>query len=321
VKQQDFELIISAEQSHNRLDHFLSQQKQLGLTRSQVQRLIDDGFIEVNNEVPKASYKIKANDRVAVTIPAPKELKVKPEKIPLEIIYEDSDLIVVNKPRGMVMHPAAGNYTGTLVNALLYHCKDLSGIGGVLRPGIVHRLDKDTSGVVVVAKNDMTHQLLAKQFKNRKIAKQYLALVHGVIKQDEGTIEKMIGRHPKHRKKMAVMEGTRGPFDRAQGKLGTKGREAITLYEVKERFKNYTLLELILKTGRTHQIRVHLTSIGHAIVGDPTYGTHKNDFEVKGQLLHAAKIGFFHPRNNEWLEFYANMPKVMDGVIKKLRGK
>ncbi len=306
MEQQEFQFSISAEQANDRLDHWLSRRYELGLTRSQVQRLIDDGYVEVNAEVPKASYKLKADDRITVAVPVPKELKTKPENIPLEILYEDSDLIVINKPRGMVMHPAAGNHSGTLVNALLYHCKDLSGIGGVLRPGIVHRLDKDTSGVVVAAKNDMTHQLLSKQFKDRKILKQYLALVHGVMKQDKGTIEKMIGRHPGHRKKMAVIDG---------------GREAVTLYEVKERFKNHTLLELILKTGRTHQIRVHLTSIGHAIVGDPTYGKRKNDFKVKGQLLHAARLGFWHPRNNEWLEFYAPEPKIMDEVIKKLRGK
>lgn len=312
MKQQEFEFIITSQQKNDRLDHFLAAQKEMNLTRSQVQRLIDDGYVEVNLESLKASYKIKANDRIRVTIPLPKQYQAKPENIPLEVLYEDSDLIVVNKPRNMVMHPAAGNYSGTLVNALLYHCKDLSGIGGVLRPGIVHRLDKDTSGVVVVAKNDMTHQLLAKQFKNRQVQKQYLALVHGVIKQDYGEIEKMIGRHPKHRKRMAVV---------TQFTEKTKGREAVTLFDVLERFKDYTLLELTLKTGRTHQIRVHLTSIGHAIVGDPTYGRHKNEFKVRGQLLHAAKLGFYHPRNNEWLEFFAHQPKVMSEVLKKLREK
>jgi 23S rRNA pseudouridine1911/1915/1917 synthase len=313
--QKEFEYIISVDEKADRLDHYLALKKGLGLTRSQVQRLIKDGYVEVNKEIPKPHYKIKPDDRIIVSIPAPKGLEVKPENIPLDIVYEDKDLIVVGKPRGMVVHPAVGNYSGTLVNALLYHCKDLSGIGGVLRPGIVHRLDKNTSGLLVSAKNDLTHQGLAKQFKAKKVLKQYLALVHGVIKQEGGVIEAKVGRHPKHRKKMAIIRETRD-----EGR-GTKGREAITYYKVLERYKNYSLVEVTLQTGRTHQIRVHMTSIGHSVVGDPTYGHRKEEFKVSGQILHAAKLGFVHPRTKKRLEFYKEMPGDMEEIVRKLQGK
>lgn len=307
--QKEFEYIVSSEQKGKRLDHFLASQKEIGLTRSQVQRLIRDGYVEVNKEIPKASYKLKVDDRVYLTIPPPKKLEVLPENIPLDIVYEDKDLIVVNKPRGMVVHPAVGNYTGTLVNALLYHCKDLSGIGGVLRPGIVHRLDKNTSGLLVVAKNDFTHQALAKQFKSKQIFKQYLALVRGVIKQAGGIIKAKVGRHPKHRKKMAVIS----PFE-----TRVKGKEAVTYYKVLERYKKYSLVEITLRTGRTHQIRVHMTSIGHPIVGDPTYGHRREEFKVSGQLLHAAKLGFVHPRTGKYVEFEREMPEDMKKIIQYL---
>ena len=308
----EFEYIITGEEKGERLDHYLALKKEIGLTRSQIHKLIEDGYVEVNKEVPKPSHKIKTDDRILISLPPPKKPEVKPENIPLNIVYEDQDLIVVNKARGMVVHPAVGNYSRTLVNALLYHCQDLSGIGGVLRPGIVHRLDKDTSGLLVAAKNDFAHQALARQFKAKKIFKQYLALVHGVIRQECGAIEAKVGRHPKHRKKMAVI----GNFE-----TKVKGREALTHFKVLERFKNYTLVEITLKTGRTHQIRVHLTSIGHSIVGDPTYGHRREEFKVSGQLLHAGKLGFVHPRSGKYLEFEQEIPKDMKEIVRKLRAK
>lgn len=310
-----FEYIISAEEKAERLDHYLASKKEINLSRSQIHRLVEDGYVEVNKESPKPSYKIKTDDRIIITIPPPRKLEVNPENISLDIVFEDKDLIVVNKARGMVVHPAPGNYSGTLVNALLYHCKDLSGIGGILRPGIVHRLDKDTSGLLVVAKNDFAHQFLAKQFKAKQIFKQYVALVRGVIKQNGGVIEAKVGRHPKHRKKMAVIEGTR---DWGQG---TKGREAITYYKVLERYKKYMLVEVTLKTGRTHQIRVHMNYIGHSVVGDPTYGHRREEFKVSGQLLHATKLGFIHPRTGKYLEFEREMPKDMQEIVRELRMK
>jgi len=304
----EFEYIITPEEKGERLDHFLAEKKEIGRTRSQIHRLIEEGFVELNREIPKPSYRIKKDDRILVVLPPPAKPEVKPENIPLDIVYEDGDLIVVNKPQGMVVHPAAGNYSGTLVNALLYHCRDLSGIGGVLRPGIVHRLDKDTSGLMVVAKNDLAHQALARQFKAKKVFKQYFALVHGVMREEKGVVEARVGRHPKHRKKMAVIKGT-------------GGREAVTHYRVLERFNKYSLVELDLKTGRTHQIRVHLTSIGHPIVGDPTYGHHREEFTVSGQLLHAARLGFDHPRTGKQLEFEAGMPEDMEEIVSELRTK
>ncbi len=309
----EFEYIITAEEKGERLDHYLAGKEEIGRTRSQIHRLIEEGFVEVNKEVPKPGYRIKADDRILVTLPPPVKAEVEPENIPLDIVHEDKDIIVVSKPRGMVVHPAAGNYSGTLVNALFYHCRDLSGIGGVLRPGIVHRLDKDTSGLMVIAKNDLAHQELARQFKAKKIFKQYLALVHGVIREEKGVIEAKVGRHPKHRKKMAVI---RGAGDEVRG---TRGREAVTHYKVLERFDKYSLVELDLKTGRTHQIRVHLTSLGHSIVGDPTYGHRREEFPVSGQLLHAARLGFVHPGTGKYVEFERDMPQDMKSVISELQ--
>jgi 23S rRNA pseudouridine1911/1915/1917 synthase len=307
-----FEFIISEEQKGERIDHFLSTQKELGQTRTQVQRLIDEGFVELNSgEIPKASYKTRAEDCITVKLPPPKKLEVKPEAVPLNIVYEDSDLIVVNKPRGMSVHPGAGRETGTLVNALLAHCRDLSGIGGVMRPGIVHRLDKDTSGLIVVAKNDLAHQALAGQFKNREVSKKYLALVHGVVKQDQGVIETLIGRHRVLRKKMSVI---------GAGGEG-RGKSAITHYKVVERFKNYALVELDLKTGRTHQIRVHMNYLGFPLIGDPTYGKKKEEFKVNGQMLHAAELSFNHPRSGERLAFQAILPRDMSELVRKLRAR
>jgi 23S rRNA pseudouridine1911/1915/1917 synthase len=284
-----------------RLDQYLAGQKKLDLTRSQISKLIEAGNILVNDRIVKPSYHLKTTDQLTIDIPPLKKLDAKPENIPLDIVYEDDDLIVVNKPRGMVVHPAVGNYEGTLVNALLHHVKNLSGIGGVARPGIVHRLDKDTSGLIVVAKNDLAHQALAKQFKDREIAKQYVALVKGVIKQDSGEIAAAIGRHPVKRKKMAA----------------GRGREALTFYRVIERFKDATLVELTPKTGRTHQLRVHLNHLGHPIVGDPVYGGDKGT----GQLLHAQKLAFTHPRTGEKLAFTAPLPDDLAEAIKKLRKK
>lgn len=313
-----FRFTIEEREENQRLDIYLNK-KDLGLSRSRIQKLISSGKIRVNNTIVKPSYWVKVGDRIEVTIPKPRPLKIDPEKIPLNILYEDRDLIVVNKPRGMVVHPGAGISSGTLVNALLYHCKDLSGIGGVLRPGIVHRLDKDTSGVLVVAKNDFTHLALSKQFKERSVNKRYIALVKGRVLKEEGKIEAPIGRHPVKRKKMAA--GVR------------RAREAITSYKVLERFEDFTLLEAIPETGRTHQIRVHLSHIGYPVVGDPRYGGRITGFRpqasgfkeaiasLKGQLLHAQTLGFVHPRTKEYMEFNAPLPEDMERVIELLKKK
>jgi len=304
----ELEYIIEPTQKGKRLDQFLAQQKELGLSRSQVQKLIEEEFITVNKAPAKPSYLIKTDDRIKVTVPPPPSPKLIPENLPLDIIYEDEDLIVVNKPKGMVVHPAAGNFSGTLVNALLYHCDHLATSGGPIRPGIVHRLDKDTSGLLVVAKTDLAYQDLVKQIKNRAVERTYLALVHGNIKNDQGIIEARIGRHPVHRKKMAVTEGIRT-------------REAITHYKVLQRFKNYTLVEVKIKTGRTHQIRVHMSYLGHPVVGDKTYGKKKEEFEVSGQLLHAQKLAFLHPRTGQILSFKAPLPKEMQQILTRLSQK
>jgi 23S rRNA pseudouridine1911/1915/1917 synthase len=308
----EFEIIVAPEQKGQRLDQFLSAQKELELSRSQIQKLIEEERIRVNQQTTRASYKIKPDDRIKVIIPPPKELSVKPEALPLAIVYEDDDLIVVNKPKGMVVHPAPGNYSGTLVNALLAHTARLASLGAPLRPGIVHRLDKDTSGLLVVAKTDRAYHSLVKQLKDRSVEKTYLALVHGAIKNDRGVIEARMGRHPVHRKKMAVIESSKCEV------LSSKSREAITIYKVIERFKNYSLLEVKIKTGRTHQIRVHMSYIGHPVVGDQTYGKKKEEYPVNGQLLHAKQLAFIHPRTGEYIEFDSEMPDEMKEWIKKL---
>jgi len=297
-----FEYIIATEKKGQRLDQFLSLIAELNLSRSQVQKLIENKFVTVNNQPAKPSYKIKFDDRVKVIVPPPKTLTIEPENIPLNIVYEDEDIIVVNKPKGLVVHPAPGNYRGTLVNALLHHTK-LANLGAPLRPGIVHRLDKDTSGLLVAAKNDKAYKSLVRQFKNREVEKTYLALVHGVINNNEGLIEARMGRHPVHRKKMTVVE-SRGSRVTSQ-----KSREAISFYKILKRFKRYSLVEVKIKTGRTHQIRVHMSYIGHPVVGDPTYGKKKEEFEVSGQLLHAKKLGFIHPRTGKYVGFEAEMPE------------
>lgn len=295
---------------NKRLDLYISSLG-LGISRSQAQKLISEKYILVNKNEVKSSYKIRAGDSVCVELKTPEKISFEPQNIPLDIIYEDSDIIVVNKSRGMVMHPAVGNYSHTLVNALLYHIKDLSGIGGALRPGIVHRLDKDTSGVIVAAKNDKAHESLSRQFKNHTVNKVYLAIVRGNVKKDRGIIDEPIGRHPVNRKKMAVVR---------RGRM----REAYTEYEVVKRFKGFTLLKIKLKTGRTHQIRVHLSHIGHPVVGDPVYGKGIGPDGIgvnsgisvgKGQLLHSHILGFIHPATQKYVEFRAEMPDDMKHLI------
>ncbi len=286
-----------------RLDVYLASSGD-NLSRSYIQKLIGEGLIKVNGAEARANYRLKEGDEIAVEIPPPAELHVLPEQIELDIYYEDPDVIVINKPRGMVVHPAEGNFSGTVVNALLFHCRDLSGINGVLRPGIVHRIDKDTSGLLMAAKNDLAHELLAEQLKEHTVTRGYLALVHGSMRYDQGVINAPIGRDPRDRKKMAV--------------TSRNSKNAITHYRVLDRAGNYTFLELRLETGRTHQIRVHLAHIGHPLVGDTRYGPARPHFGLEGQFLHAYLLGFIHPRENCYLEFKAPLPCVLLEVLKSL---
>lgn len=275
-------------------------------SRSFFQNLIEGKNVTVNNAAKKSNHKLRTGDKVQVIIPDPVSLKAEAEDIPLDILYEDKDLIVVNKPQGMVVHPANGNLTGTLVNALLNHCSDLSGINGVVRPGIVHRIDKDTSGILVVAKNDYSHNKLAEQLKNHSMTREYTALVEGIIQKDNGTVDAPLGRHPVDRLKIAVIQG---------------GRRAVTHYNVMERFNKNTLVCCHLETGRTHQIRVHMSYIGHPLVGDPVYGYKKQRFNLKGQLLHARKLGFIHPATGEYMEFNSDIPEEFKKIINILRNE
>ena len=276
------------------------------LSRSYVQKLIEEGQITVNGKMIKANYKTKAGDRIDVVVPDPKTISLEPQKIDLDIVYEDDCLLVINKPRNMVVHPAAGNYDNTLVNAILYHCKGkLSGINGEIRPGIVHRLDKDTTGLLVAAKDDETHKALSEQLKHRTLFREYYALVHGNIKEDSFVIDAPIGRDDKDRKKMAVEKSG-------------NAREAITNVLVIERFLKYTLVSCRLKTGRTHQIRVHMKYKNHPVVGDKVYGI-KDEFNLEGQLLHAKTIGFIHPKTKEYMEFSAPLPQDFSKVLDLLR--
>lgn len=277
----------------------------LDKSRTFVQNLIDNGHVLVNGEIVKAKYKIRAGDKVQVRIPEPRILEVLSEDIPLDIVYEDEDLLVINKAQGMVVHPAPGAWTGTLVNALMHHCADLSGINGVLRPGIVHRIDKDTSGLLVIAKNDFVHGNLAAQLKDHTTARKYLVIVHGILTEPSGIIDAPIGRNPADRKQMAVTV--------------RNSKQAVTHYTVIERFKGFTYLEARLETGRTHQIRVHMAYIKHPVLGDPLYGPKRNTFNLKGQLLHAAELGFVHPRSGKWLQFTAPLPEEFMEVLSKLR--
>lgn len=278
-----------------------------GYSRSQIQKMIEEQLILVNHKPVKANQKVQVGDLIQIRYLQPKPLELIPEKIPLDVVYEDESVIVINKARGMVVHPAAGNYTGTLVNALLSYCDDLSGINGISRPGIVHRLDKDTSGVMVVAKSDKAHASLAKQIKERSASRRYLAIVHGNVKEDKGIIKAPIGRHPVDRKKMAVV------FENS--------KEAITRFHVLERFGEYTLVECKLLTGRTHQIRVHMAYIGHPVVGDTKYGPERSHFSILGQALHSAELTFQHPITHQTMQFSKDIPDDMKVILNELRNQ
>ena len=298
------EFIVENKDNGKRLDAYLSV-KNIDISRTMIQKLIDEENVLVNNKKTKSSYKIIEGDRILLQEVEPKEISLKAEDIPLEIIYEDKDIIVVNKPKGLVVHPANGNPDGTLVNAIMAICKDsLSGIGGEIRPGIVHRLDKDTSGIIIIAKNDQSHINLSEQIKNREVKKTYIALVRGIVKENEATINMPIGRSTKDRKKMAVVRN---------------GKNAITHIKVLERFDNYTLLQVNIETGRTHQIRVHLSEIGYPVVGDYTYSNGKNEFGIIGQCLHAKSLKFKHPITNKEMYLEAELPDYFKDVINKLR--
>ena len=297
---------FTADRDGERLDVFLARMDET-LSRSRVQRLIADGHVMVDGKTPKASQRLSEGATVAVEMPEPEAADILPEQIPLDILYEDEDVIVVNKARGMVVHPAAGVSRGTLVNALLAHCKDLSGINGALRPGIVHRLDKDTSGVMIAAKNDAAHRSLAEQIQQKTAKRVYWAILTGNIAEEEGVIHGAIGRNPKDRQKMAVVR--------------ENGKDATTKFRVLERFGAYTLVECRLMTGRTHQIRVHMAYIGHPVVGDPKYGAKKCPFSIEGQALHSKTLMFTHPRTEERMEFEAPLPEDMQMILDDLRGK
>lgn len=297
-------LFFTIEKGGERIDKYLSEQLE-DMTRSHIQKLIKENMVRVNGMAVKSNFKLSASDQIEVEIPELKEPDILPENIPLDILYEDPDILVVNKPKGMVVHPAPGHYTGTLVNAIMYHCKDnLSGINGVMRPGIVHRIDMDTTGSLLICKNDRAHQALAEQLKEHSITRKYHAIVHGRLKEDEGTIDKPIGRHPIDRKKMSVH--------------CTNGREAITHYRVLKRFQQFTYIECQLETGRTHQIRVHMSSIGHPILGDQIYGPAKCPYKLQGQTLHAKVLGITHPTTGEYMEFDAPLPDYFQGLLEKM---
>lgn len=291
-----------AEDAGTRADVFLA--AKLGVSRSNMQKLLEDGRVKRGEKIIKANYKVRAGEMFVVDIPEPEPIEAVPENIPLDIIYEDDDVVVLNKARGMVVHPAPGNYTGTLVNALLYHCSNLSGINSAIRPGIVHRLDKYTSGIMIVAKNDAAHISLSQQIQSKTAVRTYLAVVRGNIKTDSGTIETQIARDKTDRKKMAVVK---------EG-----GRDAITDYEVLERFGKYTLVRCKLRTGRTHQIRVHMEYLGYPLVGDPKYSPMKTPFGIKGQALHSHTLEFTHPRTGERMKFEAPLPEDMHKIITRL---
>lgn len=284
-----------------RIDKVLSEQ--LDYSRSQIQQWLKDQQVTVNGEIIRSNYKVKHSDQISITIPEPEELLIEAEDIPIVIVYEDEDVAVIDKPQGMVVHPAAGHANGTLVNALMYHIKDLSSINGVIRPGIVHRIDKDTSGLLMVAKNDKAHESLAEQLKEKTSVRKYLALVHGEIPHDKGEINAPIGRSKTDRKMQAVVES---------------GKPAVTHFQVIERFSGYTLIELQLETGRTHQIRVHMKYIGYPVAGDPLYGP-KKTLSGNGQFLHAKTLGFVHPTKDEYMEFESPLPEIFEKTLEQLR--
>ena len=300
MEEQMLSFLATENDINSRIDKFLSEQEE-GISRSYIQKLIKDGKVLVNNKPVKSNYRIVAGDEVILYVPEPEELDIQAENIPLDILYEDDDVILINKGKDMVVHPAPGHYTGTIVNALLYHCKDnLSGINGVMRPGIVHRIDRNTTGVIVVCKNDKAHNSLAEQLKEHSITRKYNAIVYNCFKEGNG-----IGRHPVDRKKMAINH--------------THGKEAVTHYEVIKNLGNkYALIECTLETGRTHQIRVHMSSIGHPLVGDDVYGPASSKFKLEGQALHARVLGFIHPTTGEYMEFEAPVPDYFTELIEKL---
>lgn len=299
-----FRFEITEEMEDERIDKCMSMLID-SLSRSFIQKMIKEEKVLVNGRAVKGSYKVKADDEVSFTLPEAVEPDIGAENIPLDILYEDKDVIVVNKPKGMVVHPAAGHYSGTLVNALMYHCGDeLSGINGVMRPGIVHRIDRDTTGSLIVCKNDIAHNSIAAQLKEHSINRRYHAICYGVLKEDEGVIDKPIGRHPTERKKMAVNE--------------RNGKHAVTHYKVLKRFDKYTYIECVLETGRTHQIRVHMASIGHPLLGDEVYSNRKCPFKLEGQTLHAKILGFIHPTTGEYVEADAPLPEYFKKLLMKL---
>ncbi|MFB5266231.1 RluA family pseudouridine synthase [Paenibacillus enshidis] len=299
------EWTVDTTAAKTRIDKYLAD-RMTDVSRSQIQLWIGDGRVLVNGAAVKANYKLLENDRIELSIPEPESVEIVPEDIPLNVVYEDADVIVINKPRGLVVHPAPGHASGTLVNALMYHCHDLSGINGELRPGIVHRIDKDTSGLLMAAKNDKAHASLAAQLKDHSVTRRYIALVHGNLSHDQGTVDAPIGRAAGDRKMFTVTD--------------RNSKHAVTHFLVLERFGDYTLLELKLETGRTHQIRVHMKFIGHPLVGDPMYGRSKG-IRMDGQALHAAILGFVHPKTRDYLEFSAPLPQDMEDVLASLRSR
>ena len=298
------EFLVEEDEEGDRLDVYLADQF-VDMSRSYIQKIIKDKKVTVNGKIEKAKYLVKEEDKIVIEIPKPKVLEVVPQDIPIEIVYEDDDIIIVNKPQGMVVHPAPGNYEGTLVNAILYHCKgNLSSINGVIRPGIVHRIDKDTSGILMIAKNNNAHNCLAEQLKDHSITREYEFICHGVFKEDNVTVDRPIGRNPKDRLKMAIVPN---------------GKRAVTHFEVIERFNGYTHVRARLETGRTHQIRVHAMSINHPLVGDPVYGPKNSKIKLNGQALHAKKLGFIHPTTKEYVEFDSELPDYFQKLLEKLR--
>ncbi len=296
---------VSGEDAGVRIDRYLSDQCQ-EVSRSYLQKLLKDEAVLVSGKPVKSNYKVNAGDNIELSMPEAVEPEIEAEELDLDVLYEDKDIIIINKPKGMVVHPAAGHYSGTLVNGLMAHCRqDLSGINGILRPGIVHRIDMDTTGVLIACKNDIAHNSIAEQLKEHSITRKYYAIVHGNLKDDEGTINAPIGRHPVDRKKMSINE--------------RNGREAVTHYKVLERFQQFTYVECQLETGRTHQIRVHMASIGHPLLGDTVYGPAKSPFRLQGQTLHAGVLGIIHPRSGEYMEFTAPLPDYFEDLLRKLR--
>ena len=297
--------LVPEEFQGERIDKYLSEAC-CGLTRSYLQKLLKSQLVEVDGKAVKNSYRVSAGETVELEVPEAVEPEIEAEPIPLDILYEDKDIILINKPKGMVVHPAAGHYSQTLVNGLMYHCRgELSGINGVMRPGIVHRIDMDTTGVLIVCKNDFAHNSIAEQLKVHSITRKYYAIVHGVIGEDEGTVDAPIGRHPVDRKKMSINY--------------KNGKHAVTHYRVLERFKQFTYVECQLETGRTHQIRVHMASLNHPLLGDSVFGPSKCPFKLQGQTLHAGVLGIIHPRTGEYMEFSAPLPEYFENLLEKLR--